>query len=110
MSTWKEDVKICLDIRDKSTPKQWLLPSEKLPGPEQLTVLDVPAKSGALTPEEIVMTESDVSQLLEAYSSGKWTVRQVVEACLKKAVIINQLVSCPGSLQTYFSSSPGIRD
>lgn len=94
MSDWKQISKISLDIRDNSIPKQWLLESEKLPGKEQLTVLSVPAESGALTPEVITITESDVSELLEAYKSGKWTVRQVVTAFLKKAVVINQLVRC----------------
>jgi Tfp pilus assembly PilM family ATPase len=92
MSNWKEIAKISLDIRDKSIPKQWLLEPSKLPGTEKVTVLSVPAESGALTPEEIKITESDVSELLEAYKSSKWTVRQVVTAFLKKAVIINQLV------------------
>lgn len=92
MSTWKEISQISLDIRDKSIPKQWLLESTKLPGADTLTVLSVPAESGALTPEDITITESDVSDLLEAYKSSKWTVRQVVTAFLKKAVVINQLV------------------
>lgn len=93
MSNWKEIAKISLDIRDKSIPKQWLLEPSKLPGTEKVTVLGVPAESGALTPEEIKITESDVSELLEAYKSSKWTVRQVVTAFLKKAVIINQLTN-----------------
>lgn len=95
MSNWKEIAQISLDIRDKSIPKQWLLESAKLPEKDKLTVLGVPADSGALTPEEVAITESDVSELLEAYKSSKWTVRQAVTAFLKKAVIINQLVRRP---------------
>lgn len=93
MSKWAEYTKICTGIRDKSIPKQWLLPREKLPVPERLNVLSVPAESGILTPEEITITKSDVPELLEAYKASKWTVRQVVTAFLKQAVIINQLVS-----------------
>ncbi|ROV88735.1 hypothetical protein VMCG_10067 [Cytospora schulzeri] len=93
MSNWEEIAKISLDIRDKSIPKQWLLDPEKLPGTGTVTVLGIPAESGALTAEDITITESDVSELLEAYKSSKWTVRQVVTAFLKKAVIINQLTN-----------------
>lgn len=56
-------------------------------------MLNVPAESGILTPDEIEMTNSDVESLLEAYRTRKWTVRQVVTAFLKKAVIMNQIVS-----------------
>ncbi|ROW08723.1 hypothetical protein VPNG_06439 [Cytospora leucostoma] len=93
MSKWAEYTKICTGIRDNSTPKQWLLQRDRLPGPERLNVLNVPAESGILTPEEITITKADVAELLEAYKASKWTVRQVVTAFLKQAVIINQLTN-----------------
>lgn len=83
---------MCLDILDKSTTKEWLLPEDKLPGKEQLNVVDVPKTSGILSEEEVFITDQDVAALLEAYQSGKWTVRQVVTAFMKKAVIMHQLV------------------
>lgn len=92
MKWWGKDVQVCLEIRDKSTPKEWLLPEDKLPSKDQLHVIDVPKTSGALTDEEVLITDSDVAVLLEAYQSRKWTVRQVVTAFLKKAVVMNQLV------------------
>lgn len=92
MKWWGKDVKVCLETRDKSTPKEWLLPEEKLPSKDQLNVVDVPKNSGALTEEEVLITDSDATVLLEAYQGGKWTVRQVVTAFLKKAVVMNQLV------------------
>lgn len=92
MKWWAKDVKICLDIRDKSIPKEYLLPEDKLPPEDQQNVLDVPSKSGILTDEELEMLELDVPQLLEAYRKRTWTVRQVVTAYLKQAVIMHQLV------------------
>lgn len=92
MRWWGGTTRISIDIRDKSIPKQWLLEPENLPSKEQHAVLNVPAESDMLTPEEIEMTNSDVKFLLEAYRSHKWTVRQVVTAFLKKAVIMNQMV------------------
>ncbi|KAK7728711.1 hypothetical protein SLS63_006572 [Diaporthe eres] len=83
----------CIDIRDKSIPQQWLLGPEDLPSKEQHTVLNVPAESGTLTPEEIEMTNATVEPLLEAYRTRKWTVRQVVMAFLKKAVMMNQMTN-----------------
>lgn len=85
-------MRISLDIRDKSIPKEWLLEPGQLPPKEQHAVSDVPVNSGVLTAEEIEMTESDVGSLLEAYRTRKWTVRQVITAFLKKAVIMNQMV------------------
>lgn len=93
MRWWGGTARISIDIRDKSIPQQWLLEPEDLPSKHKHTVLNVPAESGVLTPEEIEMTNADVEPLLEAYRTRKWTVRQVVTAFLKKAVIMNQMVS-----------------
>ncbi|KAK2596552.1 hypothetical protein N8I77_013437 [Diaporthe amygdali] len=93
MKWWGGTAKISIEVRDKSIPKQWLLEPESLPSKNQLTVLSVPAESGKLTADEIEMTDSDVYLLLEAYRARKWTVRQVVTAFIKKAVIMNQLTN-----------------
>ncbi|KAG6355153.1 hypothetical protein INS49_004234 [Diaporthe citri] len=93
MRWWGGTARISIDIRDKSVPKQWLLEPEDLPSEEQHAVLNVPAKSDKLTTEEIEMTNSDVESLLEAYRTRKWTVRQVITAFLKKAVIMNQMTN-----------------
>lgn len=98
-------MKVCLDIRDESIPKDYLLPEDKLPGKDQHNVLDVPTHSGILSEEELKMTQQDVAQLLEAYQNKTWTVRQVVTAFLKQAVIIHQLVRFNA-----MSSIPPIRD
>ncbi|CAN8105459.1 unnamed protein product [Discula destructiva] len=93
MKWWGKDIHKCLDAREKSIPKQWLLPADKLPGKDQHNVLDVPLTSGVLTEEEIEITKQDVADLLKAYQDGKWTVRQVVTAFLKQSVIIHQLTN-----------------
>lgn len=93
MRWWGKTAKISIDIRDQSIPKQWLLEPDRLPSADQHAVLNVPEESNSLTAEEIEMTNSDIDSLLEAYRTRKWTVRQVTTAFLKKAVIMNQLVS-----------------
>lgn len=93
MRWWGGTARISIDILDKSIPTQWLLEPEELPSKDQHAVLNVPAHSGKLTAEEIEMTNSDVAALLEAYQTRQWTVRQVITAFLKKAVMMNQMVS-----------------
>lgn len=93
MKWWARHIKVCLDNRDASIPKGYLLPEDKLPPKDQLNVLDVPTTSGILTDEEITITKSDVNKLLAAYQSGTWTVRQVVTAFLKQSVLIHQLTN-----------------
>lgn len=93
MKWWAKNVRKCLDIREQSIPKEYLLPEDKLPPKDQLDVLDVPRTSGILTDDEIRMTQQDVPQLLEAYRNKTWTVRQVVTAFLKQAVIVHQLTN-----------------
>lgn len=95
MPHWTELRDIALEAREKSIPKQWLLPEDKLPPKEQLNVLEVARTSGILTDDEITILDQDVAQLLEAYKSKKWTVRQVVTAFLKNSVIVHQLVYHP---------------
>lgn len=89
---WRELAQVCIDIQQKSIPKQYELPSGQVPPKDRRNVLNVPAESGILTTEEIRMTEQDASSLLEKYKSGQWTVKQVVTAFLKKTTIIQQLV------------------
>jgi hypothetical protein len=92
VGNWKDLAAICVKIRDESTPQQWLLPAKALPQESQHNVLGAPAESGILDAEELEMTEQDVSSLLEAYRTGRWTVRRVVTAFLKRATVMQQLV------------------
>lgn len=95
MRWWGGTARISIDTRDKSVPKQWLLEPEQLPPKDQHAVVNVPTDSGMLAPEEIEMTNSSVESLLAAYRTHRWTVRQVITTFLKKAVIMNQMVSKP---------------
>ena len=90
---WRRLAQKCIDIRDESVPKQWLLDSNLLPPAAQRNVLKVPYESGKLSTEELQMTEQNVAGLLEAYKAGKWSVKDVTVAFLKRATIMQQLVS-----------------
>ncbi|WYZ37087.1 hypothetical protein EsH8_II_000593 [Colletotrichum jinshuiense] len=90
---WKELAQICIDIQQKSIPKQYLLPKDKIPSKTRRNVQRIPYEAGILTPEELLMTEQDASGLLERYRNGQWSVRQVVTAFLKRTTIIQQMTN-----------------
>ena len=92
-SSWKQLAQKCIDIRDESIPKQWLLDSKSLPAQSRLNVLDIPSESSLLSAEELQMTEQNAAGLLDAYRSGKWSVQDVITAFLKRATVMQQLVS-----------------
>lgn len=89
---WAVEAQICKDILDKSIQKQWLLPEDLLPSPEQTNVLHVPRESGMLTEPELQITETDATGLVEAMAKGAWTAEDVTIAFLKRATIGHQLV------------------
>lgn len=89
---WERKAQICRDILENSIPKQWLLPSEKLPTKSH-NVTQIPYTCGILSDEELHMTEQTAAGLLSKYQSGEWKVEQVIIAFLKRATIGQQLVS-----------------
>lgn len=94
MSTqpWEKQAQVARDILEKSIQKQWLLPADKLPSPDRLNVIDVPRECGLLSEEELQMTETDATGLVEKMSVGSWTAEAVLTAFLKRATIGHQLV------------------
>lgn len=103
---WEAEAQICRDILDKSIQKQWVLPEDLLPSPEQTNVLDVPRKSGMLTETELQITETDATGLLEAMAKGTWTAEEVTIAFLKRATIGHQLVGPLSPSKMYSRCSP----
>ncbi|KAK2027471.1 amidase [Colletotrichum zoysiae] len=90
---WEELARRCIEIQQKSIPKDYLLSEDRLPSQDRLNIQNVPYESGILTAEELRMTEQDSAGLQQRYMSGEWTVRQVVTAFLKRATIIQQLTN-----------------
>lgn len=80
-------------------PKAWRLPSTiGLPrsletSKTDLIALDIPRRSGILSPQELRITEEyDVKHLLRALASGDLTSLAVTTAFCKRAAIAQQLV------------------
>jgi len=93
--TWESRAQKCRDIRERSIPKQYLLPDSKLPPTSRLNVLSVPQESGLLSPKELQITETDATGLVEKMAAGEWTAEEVCVAFLKRATIGHQLVLFP---------------
>lgn len=91
--SWVAQAQVARDILEKSIQKQWLLPADKLPSPNRLNVIDVPRECGSLSDEELQITETDATGLVEKMSQGIWTAEAVLIAFMKRATIGHQLVS-----------------
>jgi len=89
---WEKQAQVARDVLEKSIQKQWLLPADKLPSPDRLNVIHVPRECGLLSHEELQMTETDATGLVEKMSDGSWTAEAVLTAFLKRATIGHQLV------------------
>lgn len=98
--SWEAQAQSARDTLEKSIQKQWLLPADKLPSPDRLNVIDVPQECGLLSHEELQITETDATGLVEKMSLGAWTAETVLVAFMKRATIGHQLV-CHDSLCFY---------
>jgi amidase len=86
--TW-EDVAADKRARlDATIPQEWRLKSI----PSEDNVMDVPKKSGILTDEEVAITESSATDLVEKMAQRQLTSVAVTTAFCKRAAIAHQLV------------------
>jgi hypothetical protein len=89
---WEVKAGIARDILTRSIKTEWLLPTEKLPGKDQLNVISVAKESGILTQKELDITETDATGLVERMAAGKLKAEEVLIAFAKRATIGHQLV------------------
>ncbi|CDR44205.1 CYFA0S14e00804g1_1 [Cyberlindnera fabianii] len=80
--------------RDAKFKPEWLVPKDKLPGPEIKDVLEWPVTSGFLTAEEIAITEAGAPTILSKIKSKEWTAVEVASAFGHRATIAHQLTNC----------------
>ncbi|EYE98212.1 amidase [Aspergillus ruber CBS 135680] len=74
---------------DKSIPSEW-----KISQPAQANVMDVPANSGILSAEELKITESTATDLVNKLAKGELKAVDVTLAFCKRAALAHQLVNC----------------
>lgn len=90
-SSWEE---LAADKRKRindSIPHEWRL--QALPSDD--SVFDFPAKSGLLSDQELKITESTASDLVQQLAEGKLTAVAVTTAFCKRAALAHQLVRYP---------------
>lgn len=75
-----------------SIPPEWRIPDDVKPPEDQLDVTIFPRKSGWFTEEELHITESSASALLERIWAKVWSAEQVAKAFCKRAAAAHQLV------------------
>ncbi|KAJ4289597.1 hypothetical protein N0V90_010926 [Kalmusia sp. IMI 367209] len=79
-------------------PSQWHLPSSltsQFSETSTISVVDVPATCGLLTPRELDLTSNyDATALVELMTTGEATSVEVVGAFCKRAAIAQQCVNC----------------
>ncbi|TIA67924.1 amidase family protein [Aureobasidium pullulans] len=94
---WQEKATIKRAQVDARIPKAFRLREEFLIGTESSpeSVLEIPAKCGILSPEEIAITENYTAiSLAVALATGKLSAFDVATAFCKRAAIAQQLTSC----------------
>jgi len=96
MAAWVQQAERAREVLRNSVRKEWLLSPSQCPPATRMNVLGVPEECGMLTPQEITITNSDATGLVQKMAVGEWTAEQVTIAYLKRATIGHQLVSiCP---------------
>lgn len=79
----------------ESIPNEYRVPPQQLPPESQLDVTSWPRTSGWFSSEELVITDSTASHILQQIASKKWTSEAVTRAFCKRAAAAQQLVcSC----------------
>ncbi|KAF7591333.1 hypothetical protein BBP40_001657 [Aspergillus hancockii] len=102
--SWQTEALKAKAILHNSLPKQWLLPDDKLPPPNQKDVVDFPRTSGLLTNRELSITDMSATALVSGMGAGQLSAEEVVVAFLKRAVLGHQLLN----FATEFLAEPAI--
>lgn len=76
-----------------SIPRDWRIPSSKLPPDAQLDVTTFPKQCGLLSDEELRITESYATEIVGNLAAGEWTAVEVTLAFCKRAAVAHQVVS-----------------
>ncbi|EXJ81134.1 hypothetical protein A1O3_07422 [Capronia epimyces CBS 606.96] len=93
LKSWEIEANKSKEVLAKSTPKQWLVPEDKLPSAETLNVADFARQSGILSGKEVSITEMTATALVAKMEKGELTAEEVVVAFLKRATIGQQLLN-----------------
>lgn len=103
---WKAKAAIKRAAEAAKIPQEWRLAPEYLTGNEKsdISVVDIPAKCGILSPAEVEITERYSAVALgRAVQTGQITASAVALAFCKRAAIAQQLTNC--LTETFFEDA-----
>ena len=89
---WKDISQKAQKILADSIPTEWRISADKLPSSNQANVTDFPAKSGILSKDELKITESFATEIIENVADKTWKAGDVTRAFCKRAAIAHQVV------------------
>lgn len=73
-------------------PPEYRIPQHLLPPDDQLDVTTFPSESGWFSKEELDITNSSASHILQKIASRSWSSEEVTRAFCKRAAAAQQLV------------------
>jgi amidase len=76
----------------ESIPQEYRVPQQHLPPDSQLDVTTWPKESGWFSSEELEITGSTATELLQKIASKTWSSEKVTRAFCKRAAAAQQLV------------------
>ncbi|KIX03040.1 uncharacterized protein Z518_06590 [Rhinocladiella mackenziei CBS 650.93] len=75
-------------------PAKWVIPADILPSSKQLDVTAFPQTSGWFTTEELEITSSTSSEIVDKVRTRTWSAKAVTSAFCKRAAAAHQLTNC----------------
>lgn len=76
----------------ESIREEYRVPQQQLPPESQLDVTTWPKQSGWFSTEELEITDSTATQILQKIASKAWSSEKVIRAFCKRAAAAQQLV------------------
>jgi amidase len=90
MTDWKTLAQIKRDSVKSLIPKPWLLPFSLPPADQQRDITRY--IQNFLTPQEVIITETDAVGIVQRTTSGLWKSVEVAEAFCHRAALAHQMV------------------
>lgn len=94
LEDWKIIAEKKREEREGKIPEEWRIAPELLPAEETKDVHGFPVDSGFFTKEELEITNSTASEVVDKIAKGEWTAVEVTKALCKRAAVAQQLVNC----------------
>jgi amidase len=91
-NTWEKVAEAKRAALAASIPQEYRIPTQQLPPESQLDVTSWPKDSGWFSSEELEITDSTASEILQKVALKSWSSEKVARAFCKRAAAAQQLV------------------